>query len=325
MRANQLLHPKISETHFLWPLLSFPPREDNGFLLFPTNPIDSQTPDSKTFLQIEQRRCSHKPLMRREEVQRSNQSTFSANKSKVFDEMRERDLCSWNVMISGYAKVGQLDEARNMFDKMPERDNFSWTAMISGDKRICNAVSLRFLVLFAASAAVGSLHLGKEIYGHVMRTGLDSDAVVWSSLCDMYAKCGSIDEARHIFDKTLDRDVVSWTAMIHRYFEDGRREEGFALFSELLKSGIRPNEFTFAGVLHACADQTVEDLGKQVHGYMTRIGFDPFSFAASTLVHMYSKCGNIDNARKFFNGLPRPGFSFLDFPNQRVCSKWPTL
>ncbi|PSR87999.1 Pentatricopeptide repeat-containing protein [Actinidia chinensis var. chinensis] len=243
---------------------------------------------------------------------------------KVFDEMRERDLCSWNVMISGYAKVGQLYEARNMFDKMPERDNFSWTAMISGyvrhDKpkdalelyramqRHENLQCSKFTVssALAASAAVGSLHLGKEIHGHVMRTGLDSDAVVWSSLCDMYAKCGSIDEARHIFDKTLDRDVVSWTAMIHRYFEDGRREEGFALFSDLLKSGIRPNEFTFAGVLHACADQTVEDLGKQVHGYMTRIGFDPFSFAASTLVHMYSKCGNIDNARKFFNGLPRP-------------------
>ncbi|KAH7847921.1 hypothetical protein Vadar_031651 [Vaccinium darrowii] len=113
-----------------------------------------------------------------------------------------------------------------------------------------------------------------------MQIGFDSDAMVWSSLCDMYAKCGNIDEARYIFDRTVDnRDVVSWTAMIHRYFEDGRREEGFALFSDFLKSGIRPNEFTFAGVLNACAVET----GKQVHGYMTRIGFNPFSFAASFL------------------------------------------
>jgi pentatricopeptide repeat protein len=139
-----------------------------------------------------------------------------------------------------------------------------------------------------------------------MRIGLDSDEVVWSALSDMYGKCGSIEEARRIFDKMVDRDVVSWTAMIGRYFEEGRREEGLALFSELMRSGIRPNEFTFAGVLNACADHAAEDLGKQVHGYMTRIGFDPFSFAASALVHMYLKCGNIENAKRVFKGVPRP-------------------
>ncbi|XP_052197396.1 pentatricopeptide repeat-containing protein At4g37170 [Diospyros lotus] len=242
----------------------------------------------------------------------------------LFEEMGERDLCSWNIMISGHAKSRLLKEARDLFDSMPERDNFSWTAMISGyvrDNKPKDALELyrvmqvhenfkcnKFTVStsLSASAAIQSLSLGKEIHGHIMRTGLDSDAVVWSSLCDMYGKCGSIDEARHIFDKTSDRDVVSWTAMIDRYFEVGRKEEGFALFSDLLKSGIRPNEYTFSGVLNACADQTEEELGKQVHGYMTRIGFDPFSFAASALVHMYSKCGNIENAKKVFHGMPHP-------------------
>ncbi|KAG5540747.1 hypothetical protein RHGRI_020850 [Rhododendron griersonianum] len=115
----------------------------------------------------------------------------------------------------------------------------------------------------SASTAIQALGIGKEIHCHVTRIGLDSDAAVWSSLCDMYAKCGNIDEARYIFDKTVDRDVVSWTAMIYRYFEDGRREEGFALFSDFLKS-------------------------------------------ASSLVHMYSKCGDIDNAKKVFDLMPHP-------------------
>ncbi|KAL5557116.1 hypothetical protein UlMin_039352 [Ulmus minor] len=230
---------------------------------------------------------------------------------KVFDEMSDRDLCSWNTMISGYAKVGR-------------RDNFSWSSMISGYvrqdrpkealelfrmmQRHQNSKSNKFTVssVLAASAAIPSLRIGKEIHGYIMRTGLDSDEVVWSALLDVYGKCGSIEEARRIFDKMVDRDFVSWTAMIDRYFEDGRREEGFALFSELMGSGTRPNEFTFAGALNACADHAAEDLGKQVHGYMTRIGFDPFSFAASALVHMYSKCGNIENAKRVFKGMPKP-------------------
>ncbi|KAJ9170747.1 hypothetical protein P3X46_018830 [Hevea brasiliensis] len=246
------------------------------------------------------------------------------NARKMFDEMTERDLCSWNVLISGYAKMGLLDEARKMFDKMPERDNFSWTAMISGYvrhdkpnealelcrmmKRHDNSKSNKFTIssALAAAAAVPCLRIGKEIHGHIMRTGLDSDEVVWSALSDMYGKCGSIEEARHIFDKMVNRDVVTWTAMIDKYFEGGRREEGFDLFAELLRSRIRPNEFTFAGVLNACADLSEEEVGKQVHGHMTRIGFDPFSFAGSALVHMYSKCGNMVNAERVFRGMPRP-------------------
>ncbi|CAK9151110.1 unnamed protein product [Ilex paraguariensis] len=243
---------------------------------------------------------------------------------KVFDAMGVKDLCSWNILISGYAKMGQLDEARKLFDAMPERDNFSWTAMVSGYVRHNHpneALDLYRVMqrsesykgnkfttssALAASAAIQCLPLGKEIHGHITRTGLDSDAVVWSALSDMYGRCRSIDDARCIFDRTSDRDVVSWTTLIGRYFECGRWEEGFLLFSDLLKSVIRPNEFTLAGVLNACAYQTAEEMGKQVHGYMMRTGFDPFSFAASALVHMYSKCGNIETAHRVFKWMPQP-------------------
>lgn len=244
---------------------------------------------------------------------------------KLFDEMPEKDLCSWNILISGYMKIGWVLEARKLFDEMHERDNFSWTAMISGyvkHNEPENALKLyrlmqinencksnKFTVssILAASASLKSLSLGKEIHGQIMRSGLDSDAVIWGALLDMYGKCGSINEAKHIFDRTMDRDIVSWTTMIDRYFGERRWEEGLSLFSDLSSSVIRPNEFTFASVLNACTHQTAEELGKQVHGYMMRVGFDPYSFAASALVHMYSKCGNVESALKVFKNLPRPG------------------
>jgi hypothetical protein len=80
--------------------------------------------------------------------------------------------------------------------------------------------------------------------------------------------------------------LLSWIEMIDRYDDDGTREEEFALFLVLMRSGIRPNDFKFVGVLDACADHVPEELSKQLHGYMTWIGFDPFSIAASALVHM---------------------------------------
>ncbi|KAL7094533.1 hypothetical protein ACP275_11G109600 [Erythranthe tilingii] len=243
---------------------------------------------------------------------------------KLFDEMGDRDVCSWNTLISGYAKMGRVSEARKLFDEMPKRDNFSWTAMISGyvkHKSPADALELYRLMqrnsnfacnkftissALAASAAIQSLRLGKEIHAHITRMGLDSDAVVWSALLDVYGKCGSLNEAKYIFDRTVGNDIVSWTTMIDRYFGDGKWEEGLSLFSDFLSSGIKPNEFTFAGVLNACAHQTAEELGRQVHGLMMRIGFDPSSFAASALVHMYTKCGSVERANRVFNWLPKP-------------------
>ena len=81
-------------------------------------------------------------------------------------------------------------------------------------------------------------------------------------------------------------------------------EEGFSLFSMLMRLVIRTNGFTFAEFLNACADHVAEDLGKQVHGYMRRIGFDPLSFAASALVHTYSKSVNIQNAKGYLKECP---------------------
>ncbi|XP_021751958.1 pentatricopeptide repeat-containing protein At4g37170-like [Chenopodium quinoa] len=243
---------------------------------------------------------------------------------KVFDEMSERDLCSWNTMIKGYAKIGKVENARKLFDEMPNRDGFSWTAMIScyvqhgrpkealnlyrEMQSFGNLDSNKFTMssVIAASAALPSLLSGKEIHGRILRLGLESDSAVWSALSDMYAKCGCVEGARRIFDKTVDRDVVSWTAMIDGYFEDGKWKDGFTLLADMLRSRIRPNEFTFAGVLNACADQALENVGKQVHGNMIRIGVNPDSFAASALVHMYSKCGNVRSARKAFEGLSTP-------------------
>ncbi|RHN53470.1 putative tetratricopeptide-like helical domain, DYW domain-containing protein [Medicago truncatula] len=242
----------------------------------------------------------------------------------LFDEIPQKDLCSWNTMISGYANVGRIEQARKLFDEMPHRDNFSWNAVISGyvsqgwymealdlfrmmqenESSNCNMFTLSSAL--AAAAAISSLRRGKEIHGYLIRSGLELDEVVWTALLDLYGKCGSLNEARGIFDQMADKDIVSWTTMIHRCFEDGRKKEGFSLFRDLMGSGVRPNEYTFAGVLNACADLAAEQMGKEVHGYMTRVGYDPFSFAASALVHVYSKCGNTETARRVFNQMPRP-------------------
>ncbi|KAI3987741.1 hypothetical protein MKX01_028475 [Papaver californicum] len=51
---------------------------------------------------------------------------------KLFDSMPDRDTVSWNSMITGLVKMGQVEDARRLFDKMPHRDIVSWNSMLDG-------------------------------------------------------------------------------------------------------------------------------------------------------------------------------------------------
>lgn len=67
----------------------------------------------------------------------------------------------------------------------------------------------------------------------------------------MYAKCGSLEYARKLFDEMPHRNIVSWTAVISGYAQQSRADECFSLFSEMLYH-CRPTEFAYASVLTVC-------------------------------------------------------------------------
>ncbi|KAK7301787.1 hypothetical protein RJT34_12662 [Clitoria ternatea] len=51
---------------------------------------------------------------------------------KVFDELSERNVVSFTTMVSGYARVGDVDNALRLFNEMEERDVPCWNALIVG-------------------------------------------------------------------------------------------------------------------------------------------------------------------------------------------------
>ena len=51
---------------------------------------------------------------------------------KVFDEMPERNVVTYNAMIGGYISVGDLESSWGLFEKMERRSSVSWIEMIDG-------------------------------------------------------------------------------------------------------------------------------------------------------------------------------------------------
>eukprot|EP01018_Ginkgo_biloba_P032095 Gb_20503 [translate_table: standard] len=243
------------------------------------------------------------------------------NARNEFDKMSQRDVVSWNVMISGYAQYGQIDEALQLFEKMPERNVVTWTTMIAAYARYghCEkALALfyqmqetgirhnqfTFVSVLPACASLAALEQGMKIHEEIIRGGFETNVYVGNALVDMYAKCGSIENARDVFDKMPLRDAVSWNSMIAGYAHNGHGEEALKLFYQMQRMGIQLHEFTFASVLPGFATLGALEQGKEIHEEIIRSGFHSNVFLGNALVDMYSKCASVEDACTFFDKMP---------------------
>jgi pentatricopeptide repeat protein len=243
-----------------------------------------------------------------------------ADARRVFHEMSERDVCSWTVMIAAYSRAGLAGDAMDLFHEM--------------QSTVVQPNQFTFASVLQACAKLETLQKGMDIHRHIITGGFQSDVIVESALVDMYAKCGSIEDARQVFDKMHQRDVVSWNTMIAGYAQDGDFDEalnlfhkmpepdlvswntmiaGYAqnrgakealkLFKKMQLRDLKSNPKTYASILQACADLASLEQGLQIHGDAIRRGFQSNIFVESALVDMYAKCGSIEKARDLFDRM----------------------
>nr|DAD19190.1 TPA_asm: hypothetical protein HUJ06_020653 [Nelumbo nucifera] len=118
----------------------------------------------------------------------------------VFDQITDRDLVSWNSMITGYSKMGFAREAVGLFRRMR-------VAGFEPDEKTLTSV-------LGACGNLGDLSLGKWVEEFVDANKFELSSFVGSSLIGMYGKCGDLDSAKRVFDKMPKKNLVVWNAMI---------------------------------------------------------------------------------------------------------------
>ncbi|KAJ4962776.1 hypothetical protein NE237_022715 [Protea cynaroides] len=143
---------------------------------------------------------------------------------KVFDEITDRDLVSWNSMISGYSKMGFAADAVNLYRRMR-------LAGFEPDE-------MTLVSVLGACGDLGDLSLGRWVEGLVEEQKVELNSFVGSSLIDMYGKCGDLDSAKKVFNKMPKKDIVTWNAMITGYAQNGASDEAIMLFNYMKAVGL---------------------------------------------------------------------------------------
>eukprot|EP01018_Ginkgo_biloba_P010079 Gb_35395 [translate_table: standard] len=230
----------------------------------------------------------------------------------------ELDVFVGSALIDMYTKSGSLEDARHVFDKMPELDLVSWNSMIVGYSqhglgkeaiRLFQQTqqeglvpnNITFASFLSACVSPEDLEHGKQVHSRTVRSGLGSDVSVGSALVTMYSKCESTVNMCKIFDRLPKRDVVAWNAMVAGYVQQGRSRDALKIFCDMKQANMKPNQFTLASLLRACASLEALESGHNVHVHIIKTGFNSDVFAGSALVDMYAKCGNIEDASRVFH------------------------
>ncbi|XP_077244961.1 tetratricopeptide repeat (TPR)-like superfamily protein [Tasmannia lanceolata] len=235
---------------------------------------------------------------------------------QLFNQIPQPDVFSYNIMLACYFQNSEIDHAHLLFDKMPVRDSASWNTMISG---LCqNGMMPKAHRIFSSMPNKNDIAWSAMISGYIQNGDLKSavdlfnqmpeqDKGVFSSTAMVtgFMSFGEIELAQKLFDKMPDRNLVTWNSMVAGYVKNGRAEEGLKLFRVMVQMGVRPNPSTFSSVLLGCSDLSGLELGKQIHQLICKLPLNLHPTCGTSLLSMYSKCGDLENACQMFDKMCR--------------------
>ncbi|KAJ4850315.1 hypothetical protein Tsubulata_005830, partial [Turnera subulata] len=209
---------------------------------------------------------------------------------KVFRNVVDKRIETWNAMISAYVGNGYAYDAFEAYNHM----------------KLCKVPPDLFTmsVLLSGSSMVGSYDFGRSIHAELVKRTIQNDSALQSALLTMYSRCKSNGEAYLVFSTIKDKDVVAWGSMVSAFCHNKQYKEAFDVFREMEAHGVKPDSDIMASVVSACTRLDDAKLGCSIHGFVIKSGLWSDVFVASSLIDMYSKLGFLEMAESVFSDMP---------------------
>ncbi|KAL1197993.1 Pentatricopeptide repeat-containing protein [Cardamine amara subsp. amara] len=212
---------------------------------------------------------------------------------KILKGVENTNAFSWNVTIRGFSESENPKDSILIYKQMlrygfeSRPDHFT------------------FPVLFKVCANLALSRLGQMILGHVLKLRLELISHVHNASIHMFASCGEMDNARKVFDESPVRDLVSWNSLINGYKKIGEAEKAIQVYKEMEIEGVDPDDVTMIGLVSSCSMLGNLNLGKEFYEYVKGNELRMTVPLANALMDMFSKCGDIHEARRIFDKLEK--------------------
>ncbi|KAH7557559.1 hypothetical protein JRO89_XS11G0180800 [Xanthoceras sorbifolium] len=241
---------------------------------------------------------------------------------KVFSEMCERDLVSWNSLICGYSQWNRFEEVLGLFDSMRaasvKADAVTMVKVVLACIYLANWDVADSMVKYIKENNIEiDVYLGNTLIDMYGRRGLvnlarevfnrmqERNVVSWNAMIRGYTKASNLVEGRKLFNEMPRKDVISWTSMIAGYSQANQFAEAVKLFQEMMLANAKPDEITVATVLSACSHLGLLDVGEAIHDYVKSHGVKEDVYLLNSFIDMYCKCGVIEKALMVFHEMKK--------------------
>ncbi|XP_022878136.1 putative pentatricopeptide repeat-containing protein At1g69350, mitochondrial [Olea europaea var. sylvestris] len=250
---------------------------------------------------------------------RTSRTLFQLHAHLIVTGLQRNPLAS-TKLIESYSQMGYIKSSKLIFDNFLNPDSFMWGVLIKCcvwnglfqeaifmyQNIVYNMIQFNSFILpsiLRACSAINDLGMGKKVHCRIIKSGIESDPFVETSLLSMYGEIGCLYNARKIFDEMSVRDMVSWSSIISIYVRNGEASEGLKIFRKMTTEGMEIDSVTMFSISEACGELRLWRAGKSVHGYVVRRNNENYHGAlGSSLVAMYGKFGDLRSAELLFYG-----------------------
>ncbi|KAE8717467.1 putative pentatricopeptide repeat-containing protein [Hibiscus syriacus] len=191
----------------------------------------------------------------------------------IFDEMTEKNIVFFNVMIRSYVGNGCYHDALLMFKEVSSHglrpDHYTYPCVLKACSRSDN------------------LRVGLQIHGDVVKVGLDLNLFIGNGLIAMYSKCRFLVQARRAFDEMPIRDIVSWNSMVSGYAQNECFDQALVVCREMKLLGIKPDAGTMSSLLPAVTNTSSDNISfvKEMFSKLARKSVVPWNVMISIFVN----------------------------------------
>ncbi|OWM75532.1 pentatricopeptide repeat-containing protein At2g13600-like [Punica granatum] len=243
----------------------------------------------------------------------------------AFHQVKDRDIATWNALISGYSRCYETETIRVLLEEM-KRDGFepnayTWNSILAGyvengnhESAMCLLSEMRNSnrrpdiytvgIIIRACSKLATIERGKQVHAYSIKYGYESDVHIGAALVDMYAKCGNIERAIFSYNRIQSPNLVSQNAMLTAYAMHGLGEEGIALFQRMLGEGYQPDHVTFLTALSCCVHAGAVETGQQLFDVMVNFNVEPTLKHYTCMVDLLSKTGKLHEAHRLIKRMP---------------------
>ncbi|KAF9614546.1 hypothetical protein IFM89_019293 [Coptis chinensis] len=197
--------------------------------------------------------------------------------------MPERDVVSWNTMISGSAGIGCF------------KDGFSYYCQMKC-AGVCPSQS-SFVSVLKASVEMGSLGICRQVHGESFKYGLSCDLLVGNALLTVYVKLGEMKKSMEVLEGMHEFDEISIEILLRGYLHQGNSVcDAFELFRYSFVSQVPFSCYALSSLLSLCSSVDGFDHGVQIHGYIVKDGLSTNVSIVNSLITMYARSYYLDDA-----------------------------